>query len=93
MRQFNKEIIVELYETYKTLNFLELCDHLDIEIIKSNLGKKVKRFSQRTESGHEIININSKRDENEMKYICVHELGHTILHPDVSISFFIENSL
>lgn len=28
-----------------------------------------------------------------MRYICAHEISHVILHTDMSISFFIENSL
>ncbi len=31
--------------------------------------------------------------EEEKKYICAHELGHALLHTEMSISFFIENSL
>ncbi|KPU45805.1 metallopeptidase ImmA [Oxobacter pfennigii] len=87
------DIIVGLLETYNTNNPFELCDFLDIKIISSNLGSDIKGFFQRTEEGYEIIHINSTLDYNESKYICAHELGHAILHTDLSISFFIENSL
>ena len=28
-----------------------------------------------------------------MKYVCAHELGHALLHKDMSLGFFIENSM
>ena len=88
-----KVIVSGLLETYGTLNPYELCEYLGIEIIKSNLGNDIKGFFQRTPEGYEIVHINSELDEHEMKYICAHELGHAILHTDVSLGFFIENTL
>lgn len=88
-----KDIVVGLFETYGTLDAFELCSCLGIKIIKSDLGSDIKGFFQRTPSGFEIIHINSEIDENEMKYICAHELGHALLHTDLSVSFFIENTL
>lgn len=88
-----KDIVNGLFETYGTINPFELCCNLGIKVIKSNLGKEIKGFFQRTEEGYEIIHINSEIPEEEMKYICAHELGHAILHTDMAISFFIENSL
>lgn len=88
-----KDIVEGLAETYGTVNPFELCCNLGIKIIKSNLGREIKGFFQRTELGYEIIHVNSKMSEEEMKYICAHELGHAILHTDIAISFFIENAL
>lgn len=88
-----RDIVEGLLETYGTVNPFELCCNLDIKIIKSALGNEIKGFFQRTLEGYEIIHINSEIPEEEMKYICAHELGHAILHTDISISFFIENSL
>lgn len=88
-----KQNVRKLIETHGTSNPFLLCDYLDIKIIKSNLGNEIKGFFQRTPSGHKIIHINSSIDENEMKYICAHELGHAVLHTNVSIALFIENPL
>lgn len=88
-----KEIVAGIFETYGTSNPFELCEYLDIKIIRSNLGNEIKGFFQRTTEGYEIIHINSELDEHEVKYICAHELGHAILHTDMSLSFFIENSM
>lgn len=88
-----EEIVAGIYETYDTLNPFEICQCLDIKIIKSSLGKDIKGFFQRTPEGYEAIHINSQLDDNEKKYICAHELGHAILHTDISLGYFIENSL
>ncbi|WP_333887883.1 ImmA/IrrE family metallo-endopeptidase [Clostridium sp.] len=87
------KIIKDLIRTYRTSNSFILCDYLHIIILKSNLGNEVKGFFQRTPCGYNIIHINSKIDENEMNYICAHELGHTILYTSTSIKLFIENKL
>lgn len=82
-----------LIDIYMTCNPFELCENIEIKLIKSDLGYEFKSFFQRTDDGYEIIHINSKLPEEEMKYICAHELGHAILHTKLAISFFIENSL
>lgn len=68
-------------------------EYPDIKLITSDLGDEIKGFFQRTETGYEIININLRLAEEEKKYIYAHELDHTLLHTEMSISFFIENSL
>jgi Zn-dependent peptidase ImmA (M78 family) len=88
-----KDIVNGLVETYKTNNPFELCDMLNINIMYNNLGTEIKGFFQRTPNGFEIIHINSILSYANKKYICAHELGHAILHVDLSISFFIENGL
>lgn len=88
-----KDIVNGLIETYKTSNPFEICDCLNIKIICSNLGNEIKGFFQRTQNGYEIIHINSVLNGYDSKYICAHELGHAIMHTDVSVRFFVENSL
>lgn len=87
------DVVNGLLETYGTLNPFELCDLMNIKIIYNNLGKEIKGFFQRTPNDYEIIHLNSELVPEEKKYICAHELGHAILHTDLSISFFIENTL
>ncbi|AZV58859.1 ImmA/IrrE family metallo-endopeptidase [Clostridium sp. AWRP] len=88
-----KTIVTRLIKTYRTDNPFELCDFLSIKIMKSNLGNEIKGFFQRTANGYNIIHLNSRLDNNEIKYICAHELGHAVLHPDLSIRFFMINKL
>ena len=88
-----KGIVLSLLENYGTLNPFELCERLNIAILKSNLGNEIKGFFQRTPDGYDVIHINSGIDECEMKYICAHELGHAILHTSLSLGFFNSNPM
>ncbi|BDR67234.1 Zn peptidase [Clostridium tetani] len=88
-----KELILGLIDTYGTNDPFELCDHLEIKIMESNLGNEINGFFQRTENGCEIIHLNSNLNHHNKKSICAHELGHALLHTNLSIGFFIENSL
>lgn len=87
-----KDIVSGLIETYNTTNPFELCDFLNIKIIQSNLGNEIKGFFQRTPEEYEIIHINTQLSCNESKYICAHELGHAIMHTDISIRFLLKIS-
>jgi Zn-dependent peptidase ImmA (M78 family) len=88
-----RDIVLRLKDLYDSSDPFELCKCLDIIVLISDLGNELLGFFQRTNEGTEILHINSKLNEYERKYICSHELGHTILQPDSAISFFIENPL
>lgn len=88
-----KEIVSGLVEMYGTNDPFELCDSLNIKIMRSSLGQEIKGFFQRTQNGYEILHLNNKLIPEEEKYICAHELGHAILHTNLSLQFFIENTL
>lgn len=87
------EIVNGLIEQYETSNPFELCQCLEIKVFFEDLGKKINGYFQRTADSFEIIHINSNLDFYMQRYICAHELGHAILQPDISISFFIEHPL
>lgn len=40
-----------------------------------------------------VIHINSDVSHDQQVIICAHELGHSILHPDLSTPFLKENTL
>lgn len=88
-----KDIVLGLKDLYNTNDPFELCDYLDIVVLINDLGDELSGFFQRTNAGTEILHINSRLNEHQKKYVCSHELGHAILQPDLSISFFIENPL
>lgn len=85
------DAVAGLVERYDSADPFELCEHLEINIIKTPLAEDINGFFQRTPNGYEFIHINSNIDEQEMKYICAHELGHAILHTHMSMSLFFEN--
>ncbi|OAA93048.1 ImmA/IrrE family metallo-endopeptidase [Clostridium coskatii] len=88
-----KTIVSRLIKTYGTNNPFELCDFLGIKIMKSDLGNEIKGFFQRTANGYSIVHLNNNLNNNEIKYVCSHELGHAVIHPDLSIRFFMINKL
>ena len=87
------DIVNGLVETYETTDPFELCNNLNIKIMHNNLGREIKGFFQRTPNNYEILHLNTELMPEEEKYICAHELGHAILHTDLSLRFFVENRL
>lgn len=87
------DIIAGLKELYLSNDPFELCSCLDITVLVHDLGSELLGFFQRTENDTEILHINSRLNYYERRYICSHELGHAVLQPNLSISFFIENPL
>lgn len=88
-----KDIAIGLKEMYFSNNPFELCSCLDITVLIHDLGDELLGFFQRTDNDIEILHINNRLNYYKRKYVCGHELGHAILQPDISISFFIENPL
>lgn len=83
-----REICTGLEEIYETTDPFELCDCLDIKIIETNLSDNILGFFQRVEEKYEIIYLNNNISNQKMKeYVCFHELGHVIVHPELSICF------
>lgn len=80
-------IILGLIETYSTTNIYELCDHLNIRIVKlekdSVLLCKKDAFYNRNMNGMELIFIRNDLDERLEEFILKHELGHALCHPNV----------
>lgn len=88
-----REIVLGLKDLYDTNDPFLICGYLDIIVLINDLGDELSGFFQRTDNGTEILHINNRLDEYGRRYTCTHELGHAILQPDMSISFFIENPL
>ncbi|MFD3156677.1 ImmA/IrrE family metallo-endopeptidase [Haloimpatiens sp. FM7330] len=88
-----KHIVEGLSNLYETKDPLELCGCLNIKIMKSYLDDEIKGLFQKTPNGFEIIHLNTNLTEEEEKYICAHELGHALLHNDMSLQFFLDNKL
>ena len=80
-----QNVISRLIKKYKTNDPFEIADMLNISIFYEELGtingyyNKPLRMKQ--------IHINDALSENMKKFTCAHELGHALLHPDVSTPF------
>ena len=83
--------IEELINQYGTNCPFKIAKHLNIEIMYEDLGKVLGYFNQFCRV--KIIHINEKTTEHQRKFICAHELGHAIFHPNANTPFLKKNTL
>lgn len=83
-----KNIVQGLIETYNTRNIYDLIDSLDIMIIRKELQNGLKAKFFRDMFGNEFIYLASNINESEEKYLLAHEVGHAILHTDISVEYY-----
>lgn len=86
MRKLNREI-----KKYKTNNPFEIADNKNIIINYLPLGNTLGFYMK--DSRQKIITLNADNDEYLMDFVCAHELGHAILHPDENTPFLHKNTL
>lgn len=87
------EIVNGLIEVYKTRNVYELLDLLEITLIKKKLINDEKGRFLRDMFGNETIFISNELSNEEERIVIAHELGHLILHTDLTTSYYTENHL
>ncbi len=85
-----KEIVIGMVEVYGTRDVYKLVDKLDITLIKKYLrGTKGRFFRDMFEN--EYIFVSNNLSYEEEKIIIAHELGHLILHTNLSTSHYSSN--
>jgi|LGOV01.1.fsa_nt_gb Zn-dependent peptidase ImmA (M78 family) len=82
-----KNILNGLIEFYETRDVNELIDSLGIILIKKDLSLGIKGKFLRDCWGTEYITISPDLELQEERYVLAHELGHAILHTDLSTEF------
>lgn len=87
------EIVDGLIELYKTRNVYELLELLEITLVKKKLINDEKGRFLRNIFGDEFIFISDKLSSVEEKIVIAHELGHLILHTNLSTSYYTGNHL
>lgn len=85
------EIVNGLIEVYKTRNVYELLDLLEITLIKKKLINDEKGRCLRDMFGNETIFISNELANEEERIVIAHELGHLILHTDLTTSYYLLN--
>ncbi|MFV9511835.1 ImmA/IrrE family metallo-endopeptidase [Tepidibacillus sp. LV47] len=86
-----KQIVEKLVKKHGTNNPFEIASQKGIVLLFEQLGgiygyhHSFKRIN--------IIHINSELDESTQRFVCAHELGHAVLHPELSTSFLRKNTL
>ncbi|WP_339171530.1 ImmA/IrrE family metallo-endopeptidase [Anoxybacillus sp. FSL W8-1294] len=86
-----KQIVEKLVKKHGTNNPFEIASQKGIVLLFEQLGgiygyhHSFKRIN--------IIHINSELNESMQRFVCAHELGHAVLHPELSTSFLQKNTL
>lgn len=86
-----KEIAEYLQKKYKTTNPFVIAKRKNIIVLHENLGKTLGYCN--TYKRQKIIHINENIEERESFFVCAHELGHILMHPDVNTPFLKRNTL
>lgn len=80
-----KEVVETLIKIHGTSCPFELAKIKDIGILYENLGSKLGYFSK--DYRFKFIHINQALKSRRQRFVCAHELGHAIMHPDVNTPF------
>lgn len=85
-----QEVISKLVNKYGTNDPFEIAELMGIQIIYLDLGNTYGFY--RVYKRVKTIVINNKLNEWEKRFVCAHEIGHAIYHPDLNISFLKKNT-
>ena len=91
MIMYIPDIVADLVKRYKTRDPFELCDHLRIHILHHPLGEIRGYYIKRRREKY--IVLSSSLTTSERTVVCGHELGHAILHTELSTPFYQTNTL
>lgn len=75
----------KLIHKYDTNCPYKIAEMMGIQIVFEQLGNTIGYYSRNFRIP--IIHINELADETQSRFICAHELGHAILHPNTDTSF------
>jgi Zn-dependent peptidase ImmA (M78 family) len=90
MEQIHSKVS-KLTNKYKTNCPFKIARLLGIEVLHEDLGNTFGYYSKNFRI--KIIHINEKAGDKLQEFICSHELGHAILHPDANTPFLKKNTL
>ncbi|CEG28121.1 ImmA/IrrE family metallo-endopeptidase [Bacillus sp. B-jedd] len=79
-----------LVKKYGTNCPFKIAQHLGILVHFENLGNTLGYYSKQFRI--QIIHINETVENRKQEYICSHELGHAILHPEANTPFLKKNT-
>ncbi|KGR87556.1 ImmA/IrrE family metallo-endopeptidase [Lysinibacillus odysseyi] len=86
-----KDKVKYLIEKYDTNCPFEIAKAMGIYIEYENLGNVLGYYSKHFRVP--IIHINENASCKIQRFICTHELGHAVLHPDTNTSFLKRHTL
>lgn len=86
-----KDIVEKLNQNYGTRNPFEIARQKNIIVLTEYLGN-IRGYYCITHR-QKVIHINQTLNEQQQFYTCAHELGHSILHPNLNTPFLKNNTL
>lgn len=86
-----KEIVQTLSGEKGTSCPFKLSKILKIGILYENIGTMMGYYSK--DYRFKFIHINQNLSKRKQRFVCAHELGHAILHPDVNTPFLTQHTL
>ncbi|MBR5773520.1 MAG: ImmA/IrrE family metallo-endopeptidase [Clostridia bacterium] len=84
--EYIKRMVNTLVAEHGTSDPFEICSNMDVFVFYPDLPENVQGFYYNVK-GYKIIGINSSLDDESRRIICAHELGHSLLHPDMNVFF------
>lgn len=89
MESISKKVQM-LIKRHKTNCPFTIAKNMGIVVIQENLGKTLGYYNKHFKI--KLIHINENTSEKQKIFICSHELGHAILHPDSNTPFLKKNT-
>ncbi|MFP7171913.1 ImmA/IrrE family metallo-endopeptidase [Terribacillus halophilus] len=80
-----------IIKKYGTSCPFKLAEHLGVIVLRENLGGALGYFNKYLRI--KMIHINESANEKLQEFICAHELGHAILHPEANAPFMKKQTL
>lgn len=86
-----KGTVETLIKKYNTTDPFAIANALGIRIVYENLGAIYGYFDVHFRV--KKIHLNNSIDESLLPFVCAHELGHSVLHPDLNTPFLSKYTL
>lgn len=83
--------IKSITKKFETNNPFKIAKELGIEVVYEDIGKALGYYSRHFKV--KVIHINQNANEHSKEFICAHELGHAIFHPDANTPFLKRQTL
>lgn len=80
-----KENALNITEKYRTTDPFEIAKQKNITVLYADLGNTLGFYN--TYKRFKFIHINNQIDEITQRFVCAHELGHAVLHPQANTPF------
>ncbi|WP_209121806.1 ImmA/IrrE family metallo-endopeptidase [Alkalihalobacillus sp. BA299] len=87
-----KNVVKDVVKKYKTNDPLELASLLKIHVIPWDLHEEINGF-YKYDRRNKYIFYNCNLSNEMQRFVCAHELGHSLLHLKVNTPFLRANTL